>query len=192
MIEVHKFPVTKIDVVEAQIVADRRRHVQPSVSVSVWSGTFISKHILPVIRLKRADILPLRVTYFVTMPDLYPAAFANGLPISHKGILVPWYYLRGFGFGMVIIIDVVVWKRDVERILPRDKTYRRKFQSFFRNRSIRAAVTRNPTAIPRALLIRHGVAGGRLFAYPKYSGRNSDFPGVIARSGSATISYANS
>src|SRR5215469_15952727 len=126
MNEVDEFPVTEIDVIEAQIVADRWRDVQPGVSVSVWSRTFIPEYVLPVICLKWADILPLSETYFVAMPNLDPATLANGLPIPHKRTSVPWYYMSSFGSGMVII-DVIVRKRDVERILPRNETCRCKF-----------------------------------------------------------------
>jgi hypothetical protein len=45
---------------------------------------------------------------------------------------------------------------------------------------VNAAVTRNPTGIPRALIIRGGVVGACFFAYPKNGRRNCNFPGVIA------------
>ena len=74
-----------------------------------------------MIRLERADIFPLSVTDLVPVADSYPAAFANRLSISHKGIIEPGNDLCRFRFSMMIV-NVIVRKRDVKWILPRGKT----------------------------------------------------------------------
>jgi hypothetical protein len=113
--ELDELPVTEIDVVERQIFANGRRHVQTGVLVFVRSWAFFTEHILPVVRLERADIFPLRVTNLVAVPDRYPTALADGLTIPHKGSFEPGNYRCCFRFSMMII-DIVVWKRDVEWI----------------------------------------------------------------------------
>src|SRR6202795_3975355 len=60
--EIDEFPVTEIDVGEAEKFANGWRNIQSGVLVSVRSGAFIAEYVLPMVRLKRADVFPLRVT----------------------------------------------------------------------------------------------------------------------------------
>ena len=123
--ELNELPVTEINIGESQIIANSRRHVQTRVPVSVRSGPFITEYILPVVRLERADIFPLRVTNLIAVPDRYPTALANGLSIAHKGTFEPGNYPWCFRLSMKVM-DVVVGKCDVERILSRNKIRRHK------------------------------------------------------------------
>ena len=138
--EIDELPVTEIDVGEAEKFANGWRNIQSGVLVSVRSGAFIPEYVLPMVRLERADVFPLRVTDLVAVPNCYPTAFANRLSIPDKRIVEPGYDLRSFRLGMMII-DVVVWKGDVEGILSRRKSDRHKIESISGAWTICAAVT---------------------------------------------------
>ena len=138
--EIDELPVAEIDVGEAEIFANGRRYVQSGVLISVRPGAFISEHVLPMVRLERTNVFPLRVTDFAAVPNFYPTAFANRLSIADEGIVEPGDDLGGFRLGMMII-DVVVRKGDVEGILSRRESHRHKIDSIFRVRTICAAVT---------------------------------------------------
>jgi hypothetical protein len=138
--EIDELPITEIDVGEAEIFANGWRNIQSGVLVSVRSGAFIAEYILPMVRLKRAHVFPLRITDLLAMPNLYPTAFANRLSIPDKSIVEPRNDLRSFRLGMMII-DVIVRKGDVEGILSRSKANRHKIDPIYRVWTIWAAVT---------------------------------------------------
>jgi hypothetical protein len=68
--------------------------------------------------LERADVFPLRVTDFRTLPNLDPSAFENRLTVAHKGLAKPGNHSRRFRAGMTRI-DVGVGEGEVVRILAR-------------------------------------------------------------------------
>jgi hypothetical protein len=138
--EIDELPVTQIDVGEAEKFANGWRNIQSGVLVSIRSGAFIAEDVLPMVRLKGANVFPLRVTDLLAVPNLYPTAFANRLSIPDKRIVEPGNDLRSFWLGMMII-DVIVRKGDVEGILSRSKANRHKIEPIFGVWTIHSAVT---------------------------------------------------
>ena len=143
-----------------------------------------------MIRLKRSDIFPLRVTNLKPVPNRYPTAFANRLAVPHEGTFEPGNDLGRFWFS-VMIVDVVVGKRDVEWILPRNEIDRHKMESRLGIWAIDSPVTRYPAAVPRAFIISNGIIITRLFADPKNRCRNSYLPCVFPRPAPETILFAD-
>src|SRR5262249_38700194 len=86
--------------------------------IQIWSGTFISKHVLPMVSTERSTILPLSITNSVSVPNRNPPAFENSLAVADKRLFEPGYHLAGFVFGMTAF-DIVVRESDVKRILAR-------------------------------------------------------------------------
>src|SRR5271165_950136 len=121
------------------MITNSRRNVQPGVFVGVWSWAFIPENILPVVCLVGSDVFPLRVTNFVPVPDRHPPTFANRLSILHKTSPEPGNHLCRLRL-CVMIVDVVVRERNVERILARDKICWDEISSVIRVRAVIAPV----------------------------------------------------
>ena len=75
--ELDEFPIRHIRVLQAEIVANRRRNIQSRALVQIRFRTFVTKHILPMIGAKRARVLPLGVGGSCSLSNRDPAAFAG-------------------------------------------------------------------------------------------------------------------
>jgi hypothetical protein len=114
----YKTPSRRIDPVQSEELLHCRRYIQASIPVSIRAWSLASKHVLPVVRLERADVLPLRICDTVAFSDSDPAVFANALTIANKRLLEPGNDRDSLGL-CVMVVDIVVRKRDVERVSMR-------------------------------------------------------------------------
>ncbi len=160
---------------EAEIIAHRRRDIEPGATVEVRLGPLVSEDVFPMIGAKRARILPLRVDGAVAFADRDPAAFANRDARSAIGFLEPRHdpgRLRPMTFARL----VVVGQRAIKRVLPRGEFYRDVVLAMRRVRIVVAAVVFRPGRVPTAGVIRDRVIRGRIFADPENRRDNALFP----------------
>ena len=95
-VNANKLPVAHIHSGHPEIIPNCRTEIDAGVAISVGPRAFVSEDILPMVDLKRADVLPLSVASAFPMSDRHPAAFADRLPIPDKRIVEPGDHLGGF------------------------------------------------------------------------------------------------
>src|SRR5258708_25264368 len=124
-----------------------------------------------MVRAKRPTILPLRVANAVALANRDPTITADRLSRSGVGLLEPGDHEWRFRLKLPMR-HIVIWQRDVERILPRVEGYWNVIPARARVRAVRAAVIRCPIKIPTALVVRHRIISARRFTHPRH--RRSD------------------
>ena len=95
-VNANKLPVAHIHPGHAEIIPNCRTDIDAGVAISVGTRAFVSEDILPMVDLKRADVLPLSVASAFPMSDRHPAAFADRLSVPDKRIVEPGNHLGGF------------------------------------------------------------------------------------------------
>ena len=74
-----KLPVGHVSRLQAEIIADRRRHIETGAVVQVRLRPLALENVLEMIGAKRPAIFPLRVSGAVALANGNPAMLANGL-----------------------------------------------------------------------------------------------------------------
>jgi len=174
--EVHEFPVRDIRVGEAEEVTDGGRYVKPSALIGVWRGFFVAEDVLPVVGPERAAIAPLRVADLSRgVANFNPLIPADGLAVFNKCFLEPGDDL--FGFGLEFIVgEIVVGKRDVERVLPGDKLGGKETCAMGGKRIVEPAEAADPIVIPGVgFLDAFSIMPG---AHPEDGGHDPGLPGI--------------
>src|SRR6266850_7176885 len=95
----------------------------------------------------RAAILPLRIAEAIPFANGDPTISADRLSRSGVGLLEPRDHERRFRLKLPMR-HIVIWQRDVERILPRDEGYWNVIPARAHVRAVRAAIIRRPIKIP--------------------------------------------
>src|SRR3954453_1176459 len=72
-----KLPIRHVSRLEAEVITNGRRNVQPRTMVQVWLRPLPLKHILKVVCPKRPAIFPLRITGPVPFPNGNPPVLAD-------------------------------------------------------------------------------------------------------------------
>src|SRR5215213_7242621 len=96
---------------------------------------------------KRAAILPLSIANAVALANRDPAVTADRLSRSGVGLLEPGDHERRFRLKLPMR-HIVIWQRDIERILLRNKGYWNVIAACARLRVVRTSVIRCPIKVP--------------------------------------------
>ena len=92
-INANKLPVVQIHPGHAEIIPNCRTNIDTGVLITVGTRALVSKDILPMVDLKRTDILPLSVAGAFPASYRYPAALADRLSVLDKRIIEPRNHL---------------------------------------------------------------------------------------------------
>src|SRR5260370_42207949 len=95
-VDANKLPVAHGYPGHAEIIPNCRTNIDAGVAIIVGTRTFVSEDILPMVDLKRADVLPLSVASAFPMSDRHPTVFADRLSVPDKRIVEPGNHLGGF------------------------------------------------------------------------------------------------
>src|SRR6516225_10110685 len=145
--------------------------------VKIRLRTLIAENILKMVCAKWPTILPLRVAEAVAFADGDPTVAADGLPRPGVRLLKPRDHKRRFRLELAVGY-VVIRKREVERILPRNERNGNVIPARTRLRVVGPAVIRRPIKVPAALVIRYRIVSAGLFPHPEHRGDNIHFPRV--------------
>ena len=148
--------------------------------VEVRLRPLVPENVLPMIGPERPAIFPLRVTDAVAVANRDPAIFADRMPLLHKRLPEPGHDDRRLRFELPMR-DIVVGQRAIKWILPRDEVDRDVVMPARRIGVIEAAVVARPVRVPRALVIRHRIVRGRLFADPENGRDDVRLPRITRR-----------
>src|SRR5271165_3468043 len=87
-VDANKLPVTHIHPGYAEIISNCRTDIDIGILITVGTRALVSEDILPMVDLKRTDVLPLlSVAGAFPVSDRHPVAFADRLSVTNKRIV---------------------------------------------------------------------------------------------------------
>ena len=89
----NKLPVADIHAGHAEKIPNCRTDINAGILITVGTRALASEDILPMVDLKRTDVLPLSIAGAFPVPYRYPAAFADRLSVFNKGVVEPGNHL---------------------------------------------------------------------------------------------------
>jgi len=173
--DIDELPIGHVRWCLPEVIAHRRRNIEPGPVVEIRFRALVSKNILKMIRPERTAIFPLRVASPIAFSNSHPVMPADRLPLARVGLLEPRNDQRRLGLELAVR-HVVVGQRAIEWILPGNERHRDVVSPRRGFRVIKATVIVCPICVPAASVIRHRVVSASLFSNPEDCRDNVRFP----------------